>query len=87
MSATVIVSITGIILSLLGVWIVFILSAIKKSQDSTNREIKEMNKDIREVLIQLAKNDEKIINMTTRIDDLVSTMKELDHRVLTLEQS
>jgi len=87
MSATVIVSITGIILSLLGVWIVFILSAIKKSQDSTNREIKEMNKDIREVLIQLAKNDEKIINITTRIDDLVSTMKELDHRVLTLEQS
>lgn len=86
MTSEIIVSITGIILSLLCTWGVFILNAIKRSQDSTNKEIKEMNKDIRDLLIQMGKNDEKFVSVSARMEDLHSIIKEVEHRVLILEQ-
>ena len=78
--------ILGAIISFLGVWIVFILNDIKKSQKDTNTEIKEMTNDIRNVLVSLGKNDEKIINLADRMNEIHEVVVKLDTRVLILEQ-
>lgn len=85
MASEIVVSITGIILSLLCTWGVFILTGIKRSQDNTNKEIKEMNKDIRDLLIQMGKNDEKFKSVSQQIIEIHDSIKGLTLRLQKLE--
>lgn len=81
-----VISLVGTIMTGVGTWGLFYLNGIKRSQDNTNKEIKEMNKDIRDVLIQLSKNDEKIFNVSSRLDEVHETIKAIDIRVSSLEK-
>jgi hypothetical protein len=83
----VLIAVIGVVLSILSTIAIFILNGIKSSQDNTNKEIKEMNKDIREVIVSNGKNDERIIGLFHRVDMLHDTVKSLDSRVLYIEQN
>jgi len=85
LSSESIIAIIGITLSFLGTWAIFILNGIKKSQDNTNKEIKEMNKDIRDLLIHMGKNDEKLLNVLDKVNDLEEFVKHIDKRVTSIE--
>ena len=81
-----VLAIVGIILSLLGSWAIFILSGIKRSQDNTNKEIKEMNSDIRDILVNMGKHGEQVISLAQRFTELYNYMSEIDKRVQDLEK-
>lgn len=80
------IAIIGIVLSILSTIAIFILSGIKNTQADTNKEIKEMNKDIREVLVSIGKSDEKIVAVTSKVDMLHDNLRSLSERVVYLEQ-
>jgi len=79
-------TIVGIVLSVITTIGLFFLSGIKKSQEDLNHEVKEMNKDIRDVLIQIGKNDQQILNTNNRIDNILHVLNQLADRILKLEQ-
>ena len=62
--------IIGFLGTIIGSLVIILLNGIKNSQKDTNKEIKEMNRDIREMLTRLSTNDEKILNAHKRIDEI-----------------
>ena len=87
MQASHLIAILSIIITLLTTVAIYILNGIKRAQDSTNREIKEMNIDIRNMLVQLGKSDEKVDNMANRVDRLETFINKVEDRVIQLETS
>ena len=68
----------GVLLTVLVTIGLFILAGIKKSQDNTNKEIKEMNADIRQMFINMAENHERVQNSLQRLDRVEERLRNLE---------
>lgn len=81
-------TVTQCILAVLGIlttWGVFYLNAIRESQLSLVKEIKEMNIDIREMLSRLSAGDVAVKAINQRIDALEGHMENFDNRLHNVE--
>ncbi len=82
-----ILPIFGIIISVIGTWGLFFLSQIKRAQTATNTEIKEMNKDIRDILVNIGKQGEISTSHSQQMSMMHESLTSIDKRVLKLEQA
>lgn len=82
-----ILPIFGIIISIIGTWGLFFLSQIKTAQIATNKEIKEMNEDIRDILVNMGKHGEQVISLSHQFTMMHELISSLDKRISKLEQS
>lgn len=86
MDSSALLAIFGIVISIIGTWGLFFLSQIKTAQIATNREIKEMNEDIRDILVNMGKHGEQVIGLSNQFQILHEMVAQLDKRILKLEQ-
>lgn len=87
MDSVAIIGITGTVLAIIGTWSLFFLNQIRKAQVDTNSEIKEMNKDIRDILVKMSKHDEQVISISQRIDNLYTQITHIEKRMLLIERT
>ena len=81
----IIVTIVGIVFSIISSFVLFYLNSIKFSQMTLVEEIKEMNKDIRDMLVNIAKSDEHFSALTNRIQSVERYQDELGNRLHNIE--
>lgn len=83
----IIIGISSSVIAIIGSLVLVVLNSIKKTQEQTNIEIKEMNKDIRDALVKLGANDEKIFYLNKRLDDIYDSIKNILTRLMKVEEN
>lgn len=83
---SIIIGIFSVLFAVIGTWILFFLSQIKAALEQNTEEIKEMNKDIRDILTKMARSDEKVVGLVQRVETLHDDLFAISQRVLKLEQ-
>lgn len=86
MDSATINTVFGVIISIIGTWGLFFLNQIKGAQIATNKEIKEMNEDIRDILVNMGKHEEQVISLSQQFGLMHDLISQLDKRLLKLEQ-
>lgn len=86
MDQSTLLAIFGILISIIGTWGLFFLNQIKAAQIATNKEIKEMNADIRDILVNMGKHAEQVVSLTNQFSLMHELINQLDKRILKLEQ-
>ena len=86
MDSSTITTIFGVIISIIGTWGLFFLNQIKGVQIATNKEIKEINEDIRDILVNMGKHEEQVISLSQQFGLMHDLISQLDKRLLKLEQ-
>jgi len=86
MDSSTVNTVFGIIISILSTWGLFFLNQIKSAQIATNKEIKEMNEDIRDILVSMGKHGEQVISLSQQFSLMNELIHQLDKRILKLEQ-
>ena len=87
MDSSTVNTVFGVIISIIGTWSLFFLNQIKGAQIATNKEIKEMNEDIRDILVNMGKHGEQVISLSQQFGLMHDLISQLDKRILKLEQS
>jgi hypothetical protein len=80
MNLQILLTVTGILLSVISSFVLFYLNAIKNSQIAMISEIKEMNKDIRDMLVSIGKADENFASISERVNKLEIFCNQLKSR-------
>lgn len=83
----IIIGVSSSVIAIIGSLVLVVLNSIKKTQEQTNIEIKEMNKDIRDALVKLGANDEKIFYLNKRLDDIYDSIKNILTRLMKVEEN
>ena len=82
---TTVLSIIGVVLSIITTIALYLLSSIRSSQEKVVNEIKEMNTDMRNILARMSANDVRFESINQRLGGIEDTIKTFETRIHVIE--